>query len=173
MVQKEPLAESIDRYGAEVIPWSRAREQLDAGVPQPGHTHWLATVRPDGRPHVAAVGTLWIDGEFYFTAGPGTRKARNIAANPEVVVNVSLTGLDLVVEGHANKVTDRATLERVAADYNAVGWPARVEGAALTAEYSAPSAGPPPWEVYAVTPVRAFGVASAEPYGATRWTFPA
>jgi hypothetical protein len=172
MAQKEPVAESIDGYGADVIPWSRARGQLDVGVPQPGHTHWLATVRPDGRPHVAAVGALWIDGAFYFSAGAGTRKARNIAANPECVINVSLPGLDLIVEGEARKVTDQATLERVAADYASQGWPARVRDGALTAEYSAPSAGPPPWDVYTVAPVTAFGVATAEPSGATRWRFP-
>jgi hypothetical protein len=171
MGKREPVAKSIDGYGAEVIPWSRARDQLEAGVPQPEKTIWLATVRPGGRPHVAGVGALWIDDEFYFTAGPGTRKARNLAANPECVLNVSLAGLDLVVEGVARKVTDKATLERVAGAYDKDGWPARVENQALTAPYSAPSAGPPPWEVYAMTPVTAFGVGSAEPYGATRWRF--
>jgi hypothetical protein len=49
------------------------------------------------------------------------------------------------------------------------GWPARATAGALTAEYSAPSAGPPPWYLYAVTPATAFGVAMAEPYGAMRW----
>jgi len=46
---------------------------------------------------------------------------------------------------------------------------------ALTAEYSAPSAGPPPWDVYVFTyvftPTTAFGVDTAEPNGATRWRF--
>ena len=44
-------------------------------------------------------------------------------------------------------------------------------GRAITAEYSAPSAGPPPWTVYRVTPVTATAVATVEPGGATRWTF--
>ena len=46
-----------------------------------------------------------------------------------------------------------------------------VEGDAFTAPYSAPSAGPPPWDLYEFTPKTAFGVATAEPYGATRWHF--
>jgi hypothetical protein len=37
--------------------------------------------------------------------------------------------------------------------------------------YSAPSAGPPPWDLYEFTPTTAFGVATAEPHGATRWHF--
>jgi len=41
----------------------------------------------------------------------------------------------------------------------------------VTAEYSAPSAGPPPSNLYAVTPATAFGVDTAEPWGATRWQF--
>ncbi|WP_425456974.1 pyridoxamine 5'-phosphate oxidase family protein [Actinomadura hallensis] len=39
-------------------------------------------MRPDGRPHAAGVGALWYDGDLYFTSGPGTRKSRDLAANP-------------------------------------------------------------------------------------------
>jgi len=46
-----------------------------------------------------------------------------------------------------------------------------VEGEAFTAAFSAPSAGPPPWQLYRFTFHIAFGVATAEPYGATRWRF--
>jgi hypothetical protein len=79
--------------------------------------------------------------------------------------------MDLVVEGRAVRIIDRPTLVRLAKRYAAQGWPASVSGTAVTAEYSAPSAGPPPWNLYAVTPARAFGVATAEPWGATRWQF--
>jgi len=159
---------NLDIYGDETIPWSRALEQLEAGSAK---SFWLATVRPDGRPHVAAVGALWIDGKLYFTSGPATRKGRNLAANPACSISVSLPNLDLVVEGTAAKVTDDATLQRVAERYAAQGWPARASDGALTAEYSAPSAGPPPWHLYVVGPMTAFGVATAAPFGATRWQF--
>ena len=53
----------------------------------------------------------------------------------------------------------------------AQGWPATVAEGALTAPYSAPTAGPAPWDVYAVKPITAYGVATAEPYGAMRWRF--
>ena len=68
-------------------------------------------------------------------------------------------------------VTDPPTLERVARLYREGGWPAEVEGDAFTAPFSAPSAGPPPWHLYRVTFHAAFGVATAEPHGATRWRF--
>lgn len=160
---------NLDRYGAEPIPWSRARDQLQDDSTK--KTYWLATVRPDGRPHVAGVGALWIDEKIYFTSGEGTRKSRDLGENPNCAVSVALPDLDLIVEGTATKVTDGATLQRIAERYAAQGWPASVDGGAITAAYSAPSAGPPPWHLYVVTPVTAFGVATAEPYGAMRWRF--
>ena len=68
-------------------------------------------------------------------------------------------------------MTDAATLERLASAYRAGGWPAEVDGDAFTAPFSAPSAGPPPWYLYRFTLQTAFGVAGAEPHGATRWRF--
>ena len=157
---------NLDIYGDKPIPWSRALEQLDAGA---SGTYWLATTRPDGRPHVAAVGALWIEGRIYFVTGARTRKGRNLAQNASCVISIALKGLDLVIEGSAVKVTDEPTLRRLAKRYADQGWPARVSDGAFTAEYSAPSAGPPPWDLYVFTPTTAFGVATAEPNGATRW----
>ena len=59
----------------------------------------------------------------------------------------------------------------VADTFNEQGWPAKVDGGALTAEYSAPSAGPPPWHVYRVVPRKATAVGTVEPGAATTWTF--
>jgi pyridoxine/pyridoxamine 5'-phosphate oxidase len=163
---------NLDIYGDPPIPWTRAVQQLEAAPDiRPPLTTWLSTVGPDGRPHTAGVGALWVDGKFYFTSGPATRKSRNLAANPNCTMSMSLPGLDLIVEGRAAKVTDQPTIERLAERYAAQGWPAKATDGALTAEYSAPSAGPPPWHLYVVTALVAFGVASVKPYGATRWRF--
>jgi hypothetical protein len=165
--------QNLDIYGHEPIPWSRALQQLEtqAGEEGRGRTCWLATAAQDGSPHLAAVGALWVDGQFYFTSGPRTRKSRNLAANANCAVSVSLDDIDVVVEGTARKVTDMQTLERVANLYASLGWPARASGGAITAEFSAPSAGRGPWDLYAVTTTVAVGVATKEPYGATRWRF--
>ena len=167
---------NLDRYGADSLPWSRALGDLDAGPPQPdvpGGEFFvvLGTVRPDGRPHAAGIGARWVDGHFYFTSGPGTRKARNLAANPNCTLAVRLSGLDLTLEGVAARVGDRPALERLAALYREGGWPAEVAGDALTAPFSAPSAGPPPWDLYRLDAHTGIGVATAEPSGATRWRF--
>lgn len=167
---------NLDIYGSAPLEWSRARELLEAGPPEPGVPGGefftvLSTTRPDGRPHAVPLGALWIEGAFYFTSGPGTRKSRNLTANPACAMTARLKGLDLVVEGEATRVTDPETLERVAAVYRNWGWPVSVEGNAFTAPYSAPSAGPPPWYLYRLTVHTAFGVATTEPFGATRWRF--
>ena len=162
---------NLDIYGAEPIPWSHALDLLDHMKDHTAHV-WLATTRPDGRPHVAGVGALWLDGTFYFVSGAGTRKSRNLAENPNCALSVALPDLDLVLEGSASQVTDDVTLQRLAENYVAQGWPVRVENGAFTAPYSAPSAGPPPWNLYVVTPSVAFGVGSAgDQPGATRWRF--
>lgn len=176
---KQPLDEkNLDGYGAPPIAWSRARERLEQGFTQsPGsggparHTCWLATVRPDGRPHVMPLGVLWVDGAFYFTAGPATRKAKNLARDPCCVITVATYDFDMVFEGEATKVTGDAELQRNAEVYASQGWQPTVRDGAFYAEYSAPSAGPPPWEVYEVAPTTVFALGTAEPYGATRWRF--
>ena len=61
--------------------------------------------------------------------------------------------------------------ERPAVDALDLEVPNAVVDEGFTAEYSAPSAGPPPWYLYRVEPEVAFGVATAEPHGATRWRF--
>jgi len=161
---------NLDIYGSPALPWSRPRDLLAASA-TPELTFFLGTVRPDGRPHSAPFGALWFDGDLYIVSGPETRKSRNLAANPACTISVKLEGIDLVLEGEAHRVTDQPTLAQLARLYREQGWPAEVQGDAFTAPYSAPSAGPPPWYLYRFTFHTAFGVATAEPNGATRWRF--
>jgi PPOX class probable F420-dependent enzyme len=167
-------------YQLPLLDWARIedglREELtqapDTGGPN-RHTYWLATINADGSPHVNGVGALWADSCFWFQTGPGTRKARNLARDPRCTLSVATHDFDLTVDGEATLVTDPATVADMAARWAAGGWPARVDdtGQALTAEYSAPSAGPPPWHVYRLTPRTATALGTVDPGGATRWRF--
>lgn len=171
MSEREPTkVTNLSRYGNQALPWSRARDALAGSSASPDVTFFLGTVGPDGKPHAAGVGGLWHDGHLYFTSGPAMRKARDLATDTACTVSVRLAGIDLVLEGSATRVTDRPTLETITAKYRDGGWPADVAGDALTAPYSAPSAGPPPWHLYRVKPSVVTGVATIDPYGATRWT---
>jgi PPOX class probable F420-dependent enzyme len=169
-----------DLYGAPLLDWARIQSALDAGFDQaPGgggpdrHTCWLATINPDGSPHVTGIGALWVEGVFWFETGQGTRKARNLARDPRCTLSLATREFDLVVDGDAHVVTDPPTVAAMAARWAEGGWPARVDesGSALTAEFSAPSAGPPPWSVYRLTPRSATALLTVEPGGATRWRF--
>lgn len=172
MSDREPVeAQNLDRYGNAPLPWSRPRDLLASGPLGPETAQFLGTCRPDGRPHSAGIGCAWHDGDLYFTSGPATRKSRNLAANPACTLSIRLAGIDLVLEGEATRVLDRPALEVVSAIYRQAGWPASVEGDAFTAPFSAPSAGAPPWHLYRFTFHTVVGVASVEPYGATRWRF--
>ena len=169
-----------DLYHSPLLDWSRIETRLNAGLSQaPGtggpdrHTCWLATINPDGSPHVTGIGALWANGSFWFETGQHTRKGRNLARDPRCTLSVATQEFDLVVAGQATLVTDPATVADLAARWAAEGWPARVNdtGVALTAEFSAPSAGPPPWHVYRLAPRTATALSTVEPGGATRWRF--
>jgi len=172
MTNLEPTATtSLDQTSETApLPWKRARDLLDAGALAEAAS-FLGTVRPDGRPHSARIGAAWHDGSVYFQTGQQTRKARNLEGNPACTLSASLTGIDLVFEGLAERVTDGPTLEAVAAVWREGGWPAEASGDGIVAPYNAPGTGPPPWQVYRVAAPTVFGVATAEPYGASRWQF--
>jgi hypothetical protein len=169
-----------NRYELPAMDWSSVAARLEAGFEQaPGgggpdrHTTWLTTLDPDGSPHVTAIGSLWLDGCFWFETGRTTRKGRNLARDPRCALAIATRELDLSVTGTAEVVTDRDTVARLAAAWAEGGWPCAVDesGTALTAPFSAPSAGGPPWAVYRVTARSAYAVGTVEPGGATRWTF--
>ncbi|GAB3410775.1 pyridoxamine 5'-phosphate oxidase family protein [Flindersiella endophytica] len=161
---------NLDRYGSPPLEWSRALAAV-SGDPTADLTYFLGTSRPDGTPHAAGIGAQWRAGYLYFTSNANARKARDLAVNPLCTISVRLLGIDLVFEGPAERVTDAGVLEQVAAGYREGGWPAQVDGDALTAPFSAPSAGPPPWQVYRHAFHTVVGVATQEPWGATRWRF--
>ncbi|MGV9789207.1 pyridoxamine 5'-phosphate oxidase family protein [Streptomyces sp. NPDC003435] len=107
------------RPGAEnatPTPWPEAERHLaDAEI------FWVSTVRPDGRLHVTPVLAAWHDGVLYFSTGPEEQKAKNLARDAHCALTTgrnSLTeGLDLIVEGRAEQVTDPAKVEEVIAAY--------------------------------------------------------
>ena len=168
MAGREPETDLDARFsmdGTTPTLWAVGLKRLaDAEV------YWLSTVRPDGRPHVTPVLSVWLDGSLYFCTGPDERKARNLATNPHCVLttgcNVLKQGLDLVVEGDATRVTDDVTLERVAEQYESKygrDWRFTVRAGAFHSESGEG------W-VYEVAPSVAFGFGKGE-FSQTRWRF--
>ena len=163
---------NLDGYGNPPLEWERVIKALDntadLEVADSASRFWIATTRPDGRPHVTAVGIVWDDRTFYMATGAGTQKAKNLAREPRCMVSIASPGIDIAAEGVAKIIRDEAELHRIAELFS--DWGPEVRDGAFWHEYSAPSAGPPPWDVYEITPTTIFAVATAEPHGATRWT---
>ena len=138
--------------------WDVALERLVN--PEVPRTCWLATTRPDGRPHLMPVIAFWIDGALHVVAGEGTRKARNLAADRRCVIAMSSTrlpSLDLVVEGCADPLTDLDAVERITEFLNQHNWPLEAKGDKVYGP-NAPTAGPPPYTIFRILPSKVFGL---------------
>ncbi len=100
--------------GATPTQWEDVVEVLDSA-----ELFWISTVRTNGRPHVTPLPAVWSDDALYFCTGPGEQKAVNLRANDECVLTTGdnrwKAGLDVVVEGRAQRVTDDARLHALAA----------------------------------------------------------
>lgn len=96
------------------LAWSEVSRRLARA-----HNYWVGTTRPGGRPHAMPVWGLWLDEAFYFSTDRGSRKGRNLTANPALVVHLE-SGDDVVIlEGVAREVTDRSELKRMDDAYHA------------------------------------------------------
>ena len=133
---RDPISKkNLDGYGAPIIPWEKVQKRLQQRItqaPKTGgpdrHTAWLATTNPDGKPYVMPVG-MFVDDSFYFTSGPETRKAKNIARNPSSVITIATQDFDLVIEGPARRIVESAQLKRIAVAFAHEGWkPTVVKG---------------------------------------------
>jgi general stress protein 26 len=174
MTHETPQTDLDDRFsspGAEALPWSDALRQL-----QEAEVLWLSTVTPEGRPHVAPLIAVWLNGAIYFSTGEDERKAKNLRTNTRVTIasgSTTLTeGLDIVIEGDAAVVSDAAKVRRIGKAYAAKygeGWRLPGLDGVLTFE---------------VTPSKAFGFGrrdghigppsgEGELFTQTRWRFSA
>jgi Pyridoxamine 5'-phosphate oxidase len=144
--------------GSGLIPWAEAERRLSVS-----HDYWVATVRPDGRPHVMPVWGVWLDGRVWFSSGLRSRKARNLAAEPRCTVATDDALKPVVVEGTAERVTE---LIRITGFLNAVN---RKYDAGISADFLDPAVN----GSFAVRPERVFALTEADFSGSpTRWTFP-
>jgi general stress protein 26 len=169
MSQAQPTAElnqSFSEPGTTARPWTEVAEVLTAS-----EMFWLSTVRRDGRPHVTPLPAIWLDGTLYFCTGSLEQKTANLRANPNCVLTTGSSdlrsGLDVVVEGTAVRMTDVPRLHELAAIWKSkLDWDYEVtddgfgDGANRTGL------------VFGVTPAKVLAFGKA-PYTQTRYRFSA
>jgi nitroimidazol reductase NimA-like FMN-containing flavoprotein (pyridoxamine 5'-phosphate oxidase superfamily) len=91
--------------GSGLLPWEWATDRLTGS-----HDYWLATVWPNGRPHVTPVWGVWRDVALWFSCSRRSRKARNLARNRAVVATTDDPANPVVVEGEAVLVAERDSI---------------------------------------------------------------
>jgi nitroimidazol reductase NimA-like FMN-containing flavoprotein (pyridoxamine 5'-phosphate oxidase superfamily) len=171
MTVKEPVTELDTRFSSDdatATPWAQASERLEQA-----EVYWLSTVRPDGRPHVTSLLSVWLDGALYFCTGSSERKAKNLVGNAHCILTTGCNtlkeeGLDLVVEGDAVRVSDQARLQRVADAYESKygsDWRFEVRDGAFNGHDGNIAL------VYEVAPTTAFGFGKGRSFSQTRWRF--
>ena len=116
MPEIEPRAElnaGFSSPGATARPWAEVVALLSTS-----EMFWLSTVRRDGRPHVTPLPAIWLDGVLHFCVGAHEQKAKNLEVSAWCILttgtNQLRSGLDVVVEGAAARVTDQSKLQRLA-----------------------------------------------------------
>jgi hypothetical protein len=134
------------------LPWSWAEERLRAC-----RNYFVATSRPDGRPHLMPVWGLWHMDLFCFSTSVTSVKSKNLLNNPHCAVTVDDGHNSVIVEGVA-RVTE---LDQVPGFVEA--YDAKYEG-----DYGA-MVGP----IWTVEPTVAFAFNEDDTFStsATRWEF--
>jgi general stress protein 26 len=169
MPQTEPTAElnaGFSEPGTAARPWAEVAEALSNS-----EMFWLSTVRRDGRPHVTPLPAIWLDGTLHFCTGSEEQKTKNLQSNPRCILtagaNQFRSGLDVVVEGSAARITGPALLQRLAAIWKSkLDWDFQVTDGG----FRDPAAGTGLVFVFGVEPAKvlAFG---KSPYSQTRYRF--
>jgi hypothetical protein len=113
-----PAGYGIPSTPKGLLPWSFVTERLEAA-----RNYWVASTRPDGRPHTVAVWGVVVDGALYHGGGSDTVKARNVSRDPRVSIHLESADEVVIIEGVLDKLTednaDPELLRRVDAAYEA------------------------------------------------------
>ena len=142
--------------GTGLLTWPWAEERLTSS-----RNYWVVSLWPDGRPHAMPVWGLWHEGAFWFSSSKGSRKARNLAADPRCVVTTEDAADPVVIEGSAELVVEPEAPATMLA----------LENAKYDTNYTIDLLDPDVNSVYRVRPRWAFGLRHDDFTGSpTRWT---
>lgn len=83
-----------------LLAWSDVEARLVA-APQ----YWMATTRPDGRPHVVPRWGVWVGGRLWYDGAPTTVHVRNLAHAPACTLHLEDGWEAVVVDGASQPAT--------------------------------------------------------------------
>jgi nitroimidazol reductase NimA-like FMN-containing flavoprotein (pyridoxamine 5'-phosphate oxidase superfamily) len=103
----------VPRSRKGLLLWKWAEQRL-----RRSHNYWLITTRPNGTPHAMPIWGVWVDSIFCFSTGRESRKAKNLAANPNCVVCNEEAREAVIVEGRASELTDAVRIKELGRAYH-------------------------------------------------------
>ena len=89
-----PPGYGVPKGDQGLLSWDQVIERLAAST-----QYWMATTRPDGRPHVVPRWGAWLDGRLWYDGSPETVHARNLAVNPACTLHLEDGWAAVIVEG--------------------------------------------------------------------------
>ena len=95
-----------------LLSWKWAEDRL-----RKSRQYWIATARPEGRPHVMVVWALWLNGSLYFSTGSKSRKARNLAKNPYCTMCTDKADEAVILDGMVETEKDVEVIRRFLREY--------------------------------------------------------
>ncbi len=95
----------ISEIAEGILPWSWAQERIESS-----RNYWVATTRPDARPHLMPLWAIWLDGALYFSTARTSTKARNLFANPNCAISTEHGNEAVILEGAIVHEEDHAAL---------------------------------------------------------------
>ena len=104
----------ISESAEGLLPWSWAEVRL-----RDSRNYWVATVRPDGRPHLMPVWAVWLSDALYFSTARTSTKARNLFANPNCSVSTEHGDEAVIIEGAVIHEEDHSALRPAWGAYKA------------------------------------------------------
>jgi general stress protein 26 len=111
-----PVSKVDERFSQKdevATPWETVRDVIESA-----ELFWVTSVRANGHPHMTPLVAVWNDDALYFSTGEHEQKTLNLKTNPHVILSTGsnewTSGMDVVVEGDAVRVSDNDKLTRLA-----------------------------------------------------------
>jgi hypothetical protein len=89
-----PPGYGVPESSGGLLDWGQVAGRLAASA-----QYWMATTRPDGRPHVVPRWGAWLYGHLWYDGSPETVHVHNLAANPACALHLEDGWQSVILEG--------------------------------------------------------------------------
>jgi len=102
----------IEESDSGLLEWDYVQNEM-----KDAKNYWLCTTKSDYRPHAIPVWGSWIDDNFYFGGGSDTKKRKNLAKNPNILVHSESGNKVVIIEGKVSIEENEKRIQEIKKDY--------------------------------------------------------